>query len=75
MRLGFAVVGRDFSGYVSSYRSNRGMDYLHDVHDWLGGYPYESISPSQVGQALAKIYSCSQQSEPGFDRLVRFRLR
>lgn len=22
----------------------RGMDYWHDLHDWLGGYPYESLS-------------------------------
>jgi 2-polyprenyl-3-methyl-5-hydroxy-6-metoxy-1,4-benzoquinol methylase len=55
MRLGFALVGRDFSSYVSSYRCNRGMDYLHDVHDWLGGYPYESISPSQVEEELANL--------------------
>lgn len=24
------------------------MDFLHDVHDWLGGFPYESISPKEV---------------------------
>jgi SAM-dependent methyltransferase len=55
MRLVFALVGRDFRAYVSNYRSNRGMDCFHDVHDWLGGYPYESISPIQVGQELANL--------------------
>ena len=24
------------------------MDFFHDVHDWLGGYPYESISFSEI---------------------------
>jgi len=55
VRLVFALIGRDFRAYVSNYRSNRGMDYFHDVHDWLGGYPYESISPTQVGQELAHL--------------------
>lgn len=26
----------------------RGMDFWHDVHDWLGGYPYETASPALV---------------------------
>ncbi len=26
----------------------RGMDYSHDLHDWLGGYPYESTSIAEV---------------------------
>jgi 2-polyprenyl-6-hydroxyphenyl methylase/3-demethylubiquinone-9 3-methyltransferase len=55
MRLAFALVGRDFRRYVASYRSNRGMDYFHDIHDWLGGYPYESINPSQVKHELDNL--------------------
>ena len=23
------------------HKTRRGMDFEHDVHDWLGGYPYE----------------------------------
>jgi 2-polyprenyl-3-methyl-5-hydroxy-6-metoxy-1,4-benzoquinol methylase len=34
--------------YISNYSSMRGMSFLHDVHDWLGGYPYESISPDEM---------------------------
>jgi SAM-dependent methyltransferase len=45
-RLAFLLRGRSFDAYVRDYRKQRGMDYLNDVHDWLGGYPYESISPS-----------------------------
>lgn len=40
--------GRGFKRFVREYRGNRGMDFFHDVHDWLGGYPYESISPDEV---------------------------
>ena len=47
-RLGLFVTGRRFTDYVANYRGNRGMDFYHDVHDWLGGWPYESISASEV---------------------------
>jgi len=47
-RLGLWATGRRFSRYVETYKRNRGMDFEHDVHDWMGGYPYESISPGKV---------------------------
>lgn len=47
-RLACLLLGRSFSAYVRGYRSNRGMDFRHDVHDWLGGYPYESIRPQEI---------------------------
>jgi 2-polyprenyl-6-hydroxyphenyl methylase/3-demethylubiquinone-9 3-methyltransferase len=28
--------------------NERGMDVVRDVHDWMGGYPYESTSPAEV---------------------------
>lgn len=31
----------------------RGMDWWHDQHDWLGGYPYESATPEEVRTFLA----------------------
>jgi len=40
-RLGKLATGGNFREYVANYRSSRGMDFYHDVHDWLGGYPYE----------------------------------
>lgn len=43
----------DFDTYVRSYAS-RGMDYYNDVHDWLGGYPYESIDPETCRALLAR---------------------
>jgi len=40
--------GMDTEAYVRDYASSRGMDYEHDVHDWMGGYPYESASPAEL---------------------------
>ncbi|HEY5048123.1 MAG TPA: class I SAM-dependent methyltransferase [Rhizomicrobium sp.] len=34
--------------HIRSYHSSRGMSWSHDVHDWLGGYPYESVAASDV---------------------------
>jgi len=34
------------------YQPDRGMDFSHDVHDWLGGYPYETASPAEVDERL-----------------------
>jgi 2-polyprenyl-6-hydroxyphenyl methylase/3-demethylubiquinone-9 3-methyltransferase len=30
----------------------RGMDWIHDARDWLGGYPYESATPAEVSNFL-----------------------
>jgi len=48
---------------VAGYRSNRGMDYYHDVHDWMGGWPYESISPEEVERQMKVL---------GFELVRRF---
>jgi 2-polyprenyl-6-hydroxyphenyl methylase/3-demethylubiquinone-9 3-methyltransferase len=31
------------------------MDFAHDVHDWLGGYPYESISAEAVERPMSEM--------------------
>jgi hypothetical protein len=31
------------------------MDFRHDAHDWLGGFPYESISPAEVDAAMRAL--------------------
>ncbi len=41
-RLLFLLQGRSSKNYRETYRE-RGMEFRHNVHDWLGGYPYESI--------------------------------
>jgi len=51
-RIGLVLTGRRFATYKEEYRSNRGMDFCHDVHDWMGGYPYESISSREVDDLM-----------------------
>jgi 2-polyprenyl-6-hydroxyphenyl methylase/3-demethylubiquinone-9 3-methyltransferase len=63
MRLAFLVTGRDFRAYRDNYgKSFRGMDYYRDVHDWMGGYPYESISPAKAEEFCRSIGFVSVRS-------------
>ena len=55
MRFGYWLTRQDFCAYVDSYGQQRGMDFRHDVHDWLGGYPYESIAPKEVAALMARL--------------------
>jgi 2-polyprenyl-3-methyl-5-hydroxy-6-metoxy-1,4-benzoquinol methylase len=50
-----ALRGRSWRRFIAEYPKNRGMDFYHDVHDWLGGYPYESISPDEVEQLMQEL--------------------
>lgn len=34
--------------FIREYGEDRGMNFIHDAHDWLGGYPYESIKPDAL---------------------------
>ncbi len=54
-RMLLPLTGRSFSEYVGTYQGNRGMDFWHDVHDWLGGWPYESISPEETERFMAPL--------------------
>lgn len=54
-RLAAKVKWRDFDAYIRNYSNDRGMDFCNDVHDWLGGYPYESISPPACRRLLASL--------------------
>jgi len=54
-RLAMFFSGRSFRDYVTSYRGSRGMDYFHDVHDWLGGYPYETATAAEVDNILVSL--------------------
>jgi SAM-dependent methyltransferase len=55
LRARLALTGGDFASYVANYKSARGMDFLHDVHDWMGGYPYESITPAEVDERMRRL--------------------
>ena len=56
IRLFFLVKRRSFRAYLDDYpKSRRGMDYYRDVHDWLGGYPYEETSPAQADATRRRL--------------------
>jgi SAM-dependent methyltransferase len=42
------------ASYLGSYKS-RGMSFHHDVHDWMGGYPYESASVDEVRSRMGDL--------------------
>ena len=41
-------------GHVKGH-AHRGMEFYTDVHDWLGGYPYESIAPVELREYMAEL--------------------
>lgn len=43
-KISFAIKGLSFKDMVENYKSKRGMNYYKNVHDWLGGFPYEGIN-------------------------------
>jgi 2-polyprenyl-6-hydroxyphenyl methylase/3-demethylubiquinone-9 3-methyltransferase len=47
------LAGASPRSYLESYLQNRGMSFEHDVHDWLGGWPYESISAGELHARMA----------------------
>ena len=55
MRLAFAFSGRNFRDYIAEHDASRGMDFYHDVHDWLGGYPYESASRFEIDRLMRSL--------------------
>lgn len=54
-KLALIAQGRSPAEYIAGYKSTRGMDWDHDVHDWLGGWPYESATAGEVTAHLAVL--------------------
>lgn len=54
-RIVMRVRGLSLDEYIRDYGKSRGMDYYTDVHDWMGGYPYESISPAECRELFEKL--------------------
>lgn len=50
---GYLATGRSVASLIGN--RDRGMDFEHDVHDWLGGYPYESIAPDEVAALMGRL--------------------
>ena len=49
------ATGRNPVRYVRKYGRTRGMRWSNDVHDWLGGYPYESASPQEIDARMTAL--------------------
>jgi 2-polyprenyl-6-hydroxyphenyl methylase/3-demethylubiquinone-9 3-methyltransferase len=52
---GLVATGRKPSAYVGSYKSKRGMSFDNDIHDWMGGYPYESATVEEVSARMRTL--------------------
>lgn len=50
-----ALKGESLKKREQTYFQQRGMDMYHDTRDWLGGYPYESISPTEAMTFMHKL--------------------
>ena len=71
LRVRLRGKGRSLKDYVANYKSDRGMEFHHDVHDWMGGYPYESIAAEDVeglmrGLGFVHVRSFTQPLSLGF---------
>ena len=47
--------GRNPLSIIRLYNANRGMNWTHDVLDWLGGYPYESASADKIERFVCPL--------------------
>lgn len=62
--LALAATGRNPSRYIRAYPSARGMSFLTDVRDWLGGYPYDSAAPSEIDGMFKELGFTSERFFP-----------
>jgi len=69
-RIALLLTGRRFAAYKEDYRSNRGMDFYNDVHDWMGGYPYESISNREVDDLMTSTGFQARRPFPSSKRKI-----
>lgn len=59
---GIAAKGKNPVRYVKNYKTVRGMNFMTDVRDWLGGLPYECAAPEEVAEYFtAKNYELLKQ--------------
>lgn len=48
------------------------MSWSHDIHDWMGGYPYESTTPVAVVEFLKSIGFSARQADNGGPKIGIF---
>ncbi|MGY2989953.1 MULTISPECIES: class I SAM-dependent methyltransferase [Bradyrhizobium] len=52
------------AAYVRNYSKMRGMNFSHDVHDWLGGYPYETATATELRGRICDMGFTEERSFP-----------
>jgi 4-aminobutyrate aminotransferase-like enzyme len=50
-----ALLGGNPISYVLRYSEVRGMNFSHDAHNWLGGYPYETATASEIHDRICSM--------------------
>lgn len=60
-----AATGVGPVSFLRGYNGHRGMNFSHDAHDWLGGYPYETATAEELHDRIMSF---------GFRELRSFRL-
>ena len=48
--------------YMRNYPKMRGMNFSHDVHDWLGGYPYETATATEIHDRVCSMGFTEERS-------------
>jgi SAM-dependent methyltransferase len=56
--------GRNPISYMRNYSELRGMNFSHDAHDWLGGYPYETATAAELDNRICKMGFTEVRSFP-----------
>jgi 2-polyprenyl-6-hydroxyphenyl methylase/3-demethylubiquinone-9 3-methyltransferase len=72
----YLYVGRFFARMLTRRaRVERGMSLWYDMHDWLGGYPFEVSTPQKIVQFCAErgfeprqVVTCG--AKPGCNEFV-----
>jgi SAM-dependent methyltransferase len=52
--VGLLLTGRNPKKYFREY-APRGMTISNDIHDWMGGYPYESATTEEIERFVAGL--------------------
>lgn len=77
--LGLAFNGKNPFRYVRDYQYStlRGMDFLTDIKDWLGGYPYEYASVEEMKNLLSndgfECLKCKEVRSIGCNEFLFFK--
>ena len=67
LKLGLVFKYKSYKEYKETYIENRGMSLEHDIHDWLGGWPYETIDLKRLRDHLEPLgFRCVKKNTKRF---------